>query len=351
LATIRVILLTCRRPRLLRRALASLLGQTYTDWVCELHNDAPDDDTPRQVLLDMAPGDSRFTYHRHEPKWGPVASFNHCFRGGPELFATLLEDDNWWEPTMLASLLGALVERPHVALAWANMRVWQEETDDTWTDTGATIWPPGGEPRVFEWPVMLQAFDGLHSNGAMLFRKPAGSQGTVPETTPFALIEPMRERSIGGTYLLLPQVLANYSLTQISARSNDRTLWVQSQLLLAASFFEAVPLTHSAWEELWRQCRLSRPRRTSLLLLLALAGVQRREILSRAGPMDIALFAFQFVGSIRANIRGLGFRRAHSDLWEWLQARSAELTAERRSQGWSALDAGSPVAKYPPGSA
>ena len=43
MTAIRVYLLTCRRPELLRRALRSLVAQTFTDWVCEVHNDAPDD--------------------------------------------------------------------------------------------------------------------------------------------------------------------------------------------------------------------------------------------------------------------------------------------------------------------
>ena len=50
---IRVFLCTYRRPALLRRALASLLSQTYTDWTCELHNDAPDDERPRALLAEL----------------------------------------------------------------------------------------------------------------------------------------------------------------------------------------------------------------------------------------------------------------------------------------------------------
>ena len=50
MASLRIFLLTYRRPALLRRALASLLAQTFTDWTCELHNDAPDDDAPRAIL-------------------------------------------------------------------------------------------------------------------------------------------------------------------------------------------------------------------------------------------------------------------------------------------------------------
>jgi glycosyltransferase involved in cell wall biosynthesis len=332
---------TCRRPQLLRRSLQSLLDQTCSDWVCELHNDAPEDESPERVLSELAPGDGRFTYHRHDPAWGAVESFNHCFRGGAEAFAALLEDDNWWEPGLLATLLSAISPHPEVALVWANMRVWQENEDGSWADTGTTIWPTGMATRAFDWPVLLQAFDGLHSNGAMLFRRPAGASGTVPPGTPFAIIEPVRERGLPGRSILVTQVLANYSLTRRTARSGERASWAEGQLLLAASFFGAVPLTAAAWDDLMARCRAARPRRTSLLLLLAVAGIRRREILSRTLPGDLVRFTRDFLGSLAANIRALRFRSTHNQLWAWLLSETAARTAEASRTGWSALQAGS----------
>ena len=346
MAAIRVYLLTYRRPHLLRRALSSLMAQTFTDWVCELHNDAPEDDAPARILAEMAPGDARFTYHRHDPQQGVAASFNHCFRGGSEPYASLLEDDNWWEPTLLSTLHSALAGQPAVTLAWANMRLWRENEDFSWTDIGSTVWPTGATPRCFAWPVLLQAFDGLHSTGAMIFRRPDRAQGTVPPGTPPAIIEPVRERALPGRLLLVPQILANLAITQRSARSDERTLWAEGQLLLAASFFEEVPLTPAAWDELLRLCRRATPRRTSLLMLLALAGVRRREILSRVAPADVLRFAYNFAGNLRTNICALGFRKTHAELWGWLRAQTAARTGEARQAGWTALDAGSLFTKH-----
>jgi glycosyltransferase involved in cell wall biosynthesis len=346
MAAIRVYLLTCRRPILLRRALGSLLAQTFTDWVCELHNDAPEDDAPARALAEMAPFDVRFTYHRHDPPLGAVAAFNHCFRGGSEPYAALLEDDNWWEPALLATLHSALAGEPAATLAWANMRLWRENEDASWEDTGTTVWPAGAAPRHFDWPVLLQAFDGLHSNGAMVFRRPDRGQGTVPQSTPFAIIEPVRERALSGRLLFVPQVLANYAMTRRSARSGDRILWAEGQLLLAASFFEEVALTPEAWDELLSLCRQATPRRTSMLMLLALAGVRRREIMSRVAPADVARFAYDFTSSLRTNIRALGFRTAHARLWTWLRAETAARTSEARKAGRTALGAGSLFSKH-----
>ena len=349
MAEIRVYLLTCRRPILLRRALSSLLAQTFTDWVCELHNDAPEDDAPAHALAELAPGDARFTYHTHNPQWGPVASFNRCFRGGPEPYAALLEDDNWWEPEMLATLYSTIADQPAVALAWANMRVWRENEDASWMNTGSTVWPTDAKLRYFDWPVLLQAFEGLHSNGAMIFRRPGGGQGTVPAGTPLAIIEPVRERTFPGRFLFVPEVLANFAQTRQSARSAERALWAEGQLLLAASFFEGVPLTPAAWDELMGLCRRATPRRTGMLMLLALAGIRRREILSRVVLADIAPFAYSCLGNLCENIRALGFRRTHAQLWAWLRNETAARTNEARQKGWTALGAGSLFTKQAAG--
>jgi len=72
-------------------------------------------------------------------------------------------------------------------------------------------------PRLFDWPVLLQAFDALHSNGAMVFRKPGRAQAAVPASTPFAIIEPVRERALSGRLLLVLQVLADLAQTRRSA--------------------------------------------------------------------------------------------------------------------------------------
>ena len=341
---IRVFLLTYRRPLLLRRALASLLAQTYPHWVCELHNDAPDDDSPRKILAELAPHDPRISYHHHPENWGPLKSFNRVFAGGPEPYVALLEDDNWWEPRLLATLLETLQADPGASLAWANMRLWQEHPVNRWENLGRTIWPADGGSRVraFAWPQLLQGFDALHSNGAMLCR--SGGQ-PLPLSTPLAQIENVRERCLPGRLLLVTEPLANFSLTLATARSADLTLWVQGQLLVTASFLLTVPLSPAAWDRLWRESREARPPNTPLLLLVALAGVRRREILRRASPADWTRFALSFVRRLRTNLRSLRFRREHPELWQWLLTQTEARMAEARARGFSALDASSLSAK------
>ncbi len=326
--TIRVFLLTCRRPHLLPRALASLRAQTYTDWFCELHNDAPEDESPGRLLASVA--DPRFALHQHAQNLGPVATFNHAFRGGPEPFATILEDDNWWEPSFLARTLAALSSNSTANVAWANMRIWREEADGSWSDTARTIWPfsPADSLRRFHWPQPLQMTDAVHSNGAMLFRCPASAAATVPPTTPFAIIEPVRERLMGGDWLLLPEPLGNFALTRQSIRGTDRLLWTQSQLLVAASYLQAVPTPPAVLAGIWRQQRALRPLSTVLLFQLACAGVRPFALLRHANPADWMRF---LAGALRRPVfllRALRFRRAHAPLWLALSAAARARTAD-----------------------
>ena len=321
MARIRVFLLTCRRPHLLRRSLNSLLQQSLTDWVCELHNDAPGDDSPRMILEETAPGDSRIQYHPHAQNWGAVASFNHAFAGGPEPYGSILEDDNWWEPDLLSRTLAALESYPSAALAWANMRLWREEPDGRWTDTGRNIWQcsPSLPPRCFGRPVALQAVDALHSNGAMVYRAQLSARALVPAQTPLDIIEPVRERLLPGSLVFVPEVLANFGVGLTTARSAKPSAWVQSQLLVAASFFMRARLSPDTAAALWNKRRRLRPRSTDSLLLACLCGAAPCSLLRHSRPGDWLHFLPHALRHAIVLRRGLRFRQYHAELWRALQ--------------------------------
>ena len=321
MARIRVFLLTCHRPYLLRRALGSLLGQSLTDWVCELHNDAPEDDSPEEILEELAPADPRFRYCHHSANWGAVASFNHAFAGGPEPYGSILEDDNWWEPDFLKQTLAALEIHPAAALAWANMRLWREEADHTWTDTGRSVWKcdPSLPPRCFAQPVALQSVDALHSNGAMVFRARLSARALVPAKTPFDIIEPIRERLLPGSLVLVPRTLAHFALGRTTARSTEPAAWLQSQLLVAASFFTRARLSPETAADLWSRRRSLRPRSTDSLMLAACCGAAPRSMLRNARPGDWVHFVPRALRHPDVLRRSLRFRQDNADLWQTLQ--------------------------------
>ena len=326
---VRVFLCTYRRPRLLRRALAGLLAQTHSDWICELHNDAPGDPSPRAVMDELAPHDPRIVYHDHTHNWGALATFGHAYTGGPEPFASLLEDDNWWEPDFLAASLRALALHPSASLVWANMKIWQEQPDSQWIDTGRTIWSPSPAASVsplleFSAPELLQAFDALHSQGAMVFRPARFRPAPLPTSLPLAIIEPARERAALGPLLFLTTPLAHFARTLGTARDADPARWLQAKLLVAASFLQNVSVPPAAYAAMWAQRRAQRPRDTGLFFCLALA-LRDPSLLRPAQWGDWIHFTLSAVRHPRRLARGLSFRRDQPEVWAWFVAQTRSL--------------------------
>jgi hypothetical protein len=72
LATVRVFVPTYRRPLLLPRPLESLRAQTFTDWVCEVRTDDPNDSFPGKLIQRL--GDPRIELRNHERTVGRMYS-------------------------------------------------------------------------------------------------------------------------------------------------------------------------------------------------------------------------------------------------------------------------------------
>jgi hypothetical protein len=256
--------------------------------------------------------------------WGAVATFNHAYVGGPEPYASLLEDDNWWDSDFLATAVRALDAHPSASLVWANMKLWQERNDGTWHDTGRTIWRlPPTVPSIIEFrgPELLQAFDALHSNGAMVFRPRFFRSATVPAALPFSIVEQARERAATGPLLLLTAPLAHFACTLATARDSDSARWLQAKLLVAASFFQKVPVPSAALAQMWTLRRAHRPRDTGIFFCLALA-LRNPKLLAPARAADWLHF---LLGAARHPLRlarGLSFRRDQPEAWAWFLAQT-----------------------------
>jgi hypothetical protein len=320
-ARVRVYLPTCRRPELLPRALASLRAQTCPDWICEVHNDAPEDPAPARLLAELA--DPRITLVSHPHNLGGTATFNLFFRAPNEPFYSILEDDNWWEPDFLATMLATAVAHPAVTVFWANMHVAQEEADGRFTATGRTIWPlEHGAVRQFSWGEARQVCGALHSNGAALFRSRPGQDFRIPGV-PFAVIEPFRERMFPHPLVLVTRPLATFSLTLRTARSRDAAEWAEAQAMLAATFFQDCPWPESRLASLWTEARAQTPPATTSLILAALAAPAGRLSLRHAAWRDWLIVLRGFLRRPGLYFRIRHSRRTHADWWRFLEDHSA----------------------------
>ncbi len=329
MAVVRVYLCTYRRNELLQRALDSLLAQTFTDWVCELHNDDPEDPFPSELVRQL--GDSRITSVTHKINLGPTVTFNLFFQGGvAEKYFSILEDDNWWTPDFLRIMVQELESRPTIQLAWANMKLWQEQADGSWQDTGRCVWntAEGAEPILFHWPDRRQICGALHSNGAMLARTEKTNRLQIPDSTPFAMVEHVRERRFIFPILFVPVPLANFAITRATSRGRVRSIWEQGQALLTASFFRHVRLTSAALEAVWNEARNSAPPSTNALLAAALIDGQARYLLKHARIRDWLRFLASLIRRPVGTIRMLKAKSALSHLWNVLDC-STRATHEK----------------------
>ncbi|WPU98356.1 glycosyltransferase [Mucilaginibacter sp. cycad4] len=264
MAHCRVYLFTYKRNELFQRAVKSLLDQTFTSWICEVHNDCPDDPFPGEFISSL--NDQRFIMKTHTENLGAVASFNLAFAGCNEPYASILEDDNWWEPHFLKEMTAVMDNDPKIKVSWSNMALWREEQGNLWTDTRQTIWPDK-QSQLFEWPQVRQTLGALHSNGAMLYRGQHASKYLVPPGILFNAVELIRERSFEHPIYLHGKPLANFAITLATARNSDPYSWIATQTMLVASFMAASPDKKKTMKESLAYHRAQRPVPTASFFL------------------------------------------------------------------------------------
>lgn len=218
------------------RAMQSLLNQTLTDWVCEVHNDAPGDTFPGEYISSL--NDDRFIIKNHPTNLGGTISFNLAFAGCEEKYASILEDDNWWEPGFLKAMTGIMDNNSSIDVAWSNMKVWTEGDGNTWTDTGNTTWSVQND-QSFTWPQPQQALGALHSTGAMMYRSINAPKYIIPNETLLDSVELVRERAFKHPIYLHSEVLANFSVTASTNRTGKSWKWVSTLIMQLGSMVMA----------------------------------------------------------------------------------------------------------------
>jgi glycosyltransferase involved in cell wall biosynthesis len=104
---ITVIIPTFRRPKLLRRAILSVLNQTFTAFQVCVYDDASNDNT-QKVVTELAETDSRIKYYCHEQNIGVVANFNYGLKEVNTPFFSFLSDDDLLLPHFFEVAMQAL---------------------------------------------------------------------------------------------------------------------------------------------------------------------------------------------------------------------------------------------------
>ena len=334
---VRVYLLTYRRNHLLPRALKSLLAQTFTDWVCELHNDDPADPFPAKLAAETA--DPRITLRQHETNLGANRTFNLVFGPAAEPYVCLLEDDNWWQPDFLATLVPLADAHPETGFVWSNQKIWQETPVGGWLDTGQTtaglLWPDLAltGPTLFHWPQPQQRCDMVHYNGSALFRSAEAGALQLPPRAPQAGMEMFRDRALRWPGLFVPGQLVNFSWTLSTYREQDLDTWLIFRALFEASFLRCCTPQAPGAAELWRAASSARPSQAGSLLLHAWLAGRFGEFARRAGLRDWLGVAAHIVRRPRSFWRVLRAKSHYPELWAFLLEATAKRFAESAAQG------------------
>lgn len=128
-----IITRTQNRPYFLRRALASVAGQTYRDFHWVIVNDAgepgPVDDV---VQAAQEQGLSAEALHRPEST-GMEAASNHGIRHSSSTYLAIHDDDDSWKPEFLAKMVAVLDQNPaFVGAVSGREKVEEKQVGDEW---------------------------------------------------------------------------------------------------------------------------------------------------------------------------------------------------------------------------
>ncbi len=110
---------TFRRPQLLKRAIFSVLHQTYPNVRVLVCDNASGDET-REIVASIMRSDPRVTYQCHQTNIGSYANFNFGMQMVETPFFSLLSDDDMLAPTFYANALKALDGHPSAMYAVLN---------------------------------------------------------------------------------------------------------------------------------------------------------------------------------------------------------------------------------------
>ena len=279
---VEVFIVTYRRHEMLRRAIASVLRQTHTSVLVRILNDDPNDREVDSIVESFE--DERLSVALPTLKRGATGNFNFAFAQAKAGYVSILEDDNWWEPTFLEEMFASLNGHPDIDVIVGNELIWKEMADGRWEDTAKTIWP---FRNLRKYVFSLEAICGsaMICNSSMLIRVNSSKPMQTPNDIPVDVTEHFRERLFQHTILQLGKPLVNYAETINTARSVKGNIWGIYQILLIASVFIALKMSDDRLnlaDSLWETCPLATSPRAVTLAATGIACREARSLFFKA---------------------------------------------------------------------
>jgi len=130
-----VIIPTYNRPTLLRRALESVVNQSYKNLEIIIINDGGDESS-RDITQSFK--DDRITYLSHGSNKGGSAARNTGIRNTKGEYIAFLDDDDQWIPSKIETQLNKMAKTdPDVGFCFSAVtNVYENREEDTWVPEG-----------------------------------------------------------------------------------------------------------------------------------------------------------------------------------------------------------------------
>jgi len=139
---ITVVLTTYRRPDLLKRAIKSVLNQTYPHFEIRIYDDASGDETA-EVVSGFAKSDSRIYFHSHKKNMGCfLDNVNFGIARVDTPLWTVLSDDNLFLPNFFQTAVQELEKNPQ-ALFCAQQVIFMTDEGKIHTVSPTNDWRSG----------------------------------------------------------------------------------------------------------------------------------------------------------------------------------------------------------------
>ncbi len=130
-----VIIPTYNRPALLRRALESVVNQSYKNLEIIIINDGGDESS-RDITQSFK--DDRITYLSHDNNKGGGAARNTGIKNAKGKYIAFLDDDDQWIPSKIETQLNKMAKTdPDVGFCFSAVtNVYENREEDTWVPEG-----------------------------------------------------------------------------------------------------------------------------------------------------------------------------------------------------------------------
>ncbi len=123
-----VLIPTYRRPEYLRRAILSVLGQTYDRLKISVFDNASGDNT-KDIIKSLSKNDSRITYHCHAKNIGALANFKHAFKSVDTPYFSILSDDDFVAMDFYENAVDVLNNNPEIMFVILNTLIVDEKSN------------------------------------------------------------------------------------------------------------------------------------------------------------------------------------------------------------------------------